>query len=105
MADEESWEARMAARTKARREQRELEAGVTDEETTAQFRTTHPWMNGWSRLSLTAMLIGSGVHCVACGRLQGVTCVAITPNWTPPDKDPDWPFGQDNCPVCQDKEV
>lgn len=101
MADDDSWEARMAARTKARQKQRELDARVIDTETCEKFCITQPWMNGWPRLGLMAMLIGSGVHCVACGRLEGVTCVATPSDWTPPEKDPDWPFGQDNCPVCQ----
>lgn len=59
-----------------------------------------PWLHGWGRLGESAVLIGSGVHCIGCGRFYGATCVAFTEGWTPPGRLPDWPFREGDCPVC-----
>jgi hypothetical protein len=58
------------------------------------------WLNGWPRLGEDAVLIGTGVHCVGCGRGRGITCVVIPADWEPPARMPDWPFPEDACPVC-----
>ena len=58
------------------------------------------WLNGWPRMGPTAVLIGSGTHCVGCGSASGVVSVAIPEGYEAPDRDPDWPFPEDNCPVC-----
>lgn len=57
------------------------------------------WLNGWPRMG-NNVLLGSAVHCAGCGKFSGVTCVVIPLNWTPPEKDPDWPFEEDTCPIC-----
>lgn len=57
------------------------------------------WLNGWGRMG-SSVLLGSSVHCAGCGKFGGTTCVAIEADWKPPDKDPDWPFNEKKCPVC-----
>lgn len=57
------------------------------------------WLNGWPRLGRDAVLLGTGVYCVGCGKFGGVTCVAVDFDWTPPETEPDWPFPEDDCPV------
>jgi hypothetical protein len=60
------------------------------------------WKHGWPTLSdWTTMLIGTGVHCVACGTLLGITTVAFPPGWTEPGPTPDWPFEEATCPLRQ----
>lgn len=58
-----------------------------------------PWLNGWARHDLTTLLMGSGVHCIGCGRLLGVISVVFTADWSPPPE-PAWPFRPMECPVC-----
>jgi hypothetical protein len=43
--------------------------------------------------------MGTGVHCAGCGQFQGITSVVIDADWVSPEKDPDWPFDEENCPV------
>ena len=70
------------------------------------------WLHGWPPIPAnsdhppTAVLMGTGVNCIGCGRFQGITCVAIDPDWIPPTEYPDWPFPQDSCPICwlQDRD-
>lgn len=62
------------------------------------------WLNGWPRIGLTGVLIGTGVHCVGCGRFHGATSVIFDDDWNPPTDDPAYPFEQDNCPVCRTSE-
>lgn len=57
------------------------------------------WLNGWPRVGTDAVLIGSGVYCAGCGRPQGITTVAVDADWVRPERDPDWPFPEDSCPV------
>jgi hypothetical protein len=61
--------------------------------------TRESWLNGWSRDGNT-VLLGSSVHCVGCGKSYGTTCVVIPEGWAPPEKNPDWPFDEADCPVC-----
>ena len=58
------------------------------------------WLNGWHRNG-TSVLVGTGVHCAGCGKFHGITCVAFSADWEPPEKLPDWPFNKDTCPVCE----
>jgi len=57
------------------------------------------WLNGWPRIG-NSVLIGTGSHCAGCGKLHGVTCVAFSEGYVPPEKDPEWPFQEEGCPVC-----
>lgn len=95
----DTWEARMAARARLR--SRKIEREVADAERVECVQTQQPWMNGWPRISISAMLIGTGVHCVGCGHCMGITCVAFPEDWEPPGPDPAWPFGEADCPVCR----
>lgn len=59
-----------------------------------------PWLNGWPRMGRAAVLVGNATHCIGCGRMYGITTVAIDAKWTPPTLDPAWPFRPGDCPVC-----
>ena len=61
------------------------------------------WLNGWPQVG-NSVLIGSGVHCAACGRSYGITCIAIPLDYITPEKLPDWPFNEETCPVCANLE-
>lgn len=61
------------------------------------------WLNGWSRKGET-VLIGCGIHCAGCGRSFGITTVMFEDDYVRPEKDPDWPFEESTCPVCQQEE-
>lgn len=56
------------------------------------------WLNGFKRTD-TWVYIGPAVHCAGCGKFFGVVCVSIT--GYSPDINPDWPFDQATCPVCE----
>lgn len=60
----------------------------------------YDWLNGWGRAGPTAVLIGTTVHCVGCGKFQGVATVGFEEGYKPPEKEPAWPFQEDDCPVC-----
>lgn len=65
--------------------------------------TRETWLHGWPRMGNTGVLIGTGIHCVGCGKSGGVTCVAFDESWEHWVKDrpyPDWPFDRESCPVC-----
>lgn len=62
------------------------------------------WLNGWPRAGLKSVRIGTGVHCIGCGRLQGVVGTVIPEGWTPPPEMPAYPFQPGDCPVCADDE-
>jgi hypothetical protein len=64
------------------------------------WTTTLPWLNGWPRMGLTGVLIGTATHCIGCGRFNGTTTVAFTEDWVPPGELPTWPFTAESCPVC-----
>jgi hypothetical protein len=61
--------------------------------------TDRPWLHGWP-MTGDGVLIGAMVHCAGCGRPRGLTCVALGGDWDVPTVDPDWPFDQDDCPIC-----
>ncbi len=65
--------------------------------------TRETWLNGWHRRQ-GGVLIGATVHCAGCGKEQGVTCISLTGNETWPDKTPDWPFNEFDCPVHNFRE-
>ncbi len=61
------------------------------------------WLNGWSRMG-TSVLVGTGVHCAGCGKFNGIACVAFGPDYVAPEKEPDWPFNEADCPLCMWRE-
>ena len=68
--------------------------------------TRMTWLNGWPIMqSYRTVLMGSSVHCSGCGKYFGITCVCGTPGWVPPEKNPDWPFDEDKCPICYEPET
>jgi|SRR6267154_2657892 len=71
---------------------------VQHREHSASMSVRTKWLNGWPLLGRT-VLVGSGVHCAGCGKDFGMTCVAIPEGYVAPEKLPDWPFDEDNCPV------
>ncbi len=85
----------MAARTRER-ERKQAEAEIRPVE---QKLIEHDWLNGWPRINATQVQIGAGVHCIACGRCQGVICVVFERDWEPPGPDPAWPFTEGDCPI------
>lgn len=99
----DSWEERMAARARARREAQTAEDKLTRVLEAAVERIRGDdwsWLNGWPRMGITGVLVGTGVHCIGCGALQGVTTVAIEEGWEPPPT-PLWPYeGERRCPIC-----
>lgn len=57
------------------------------------------WLNGWGRMGDYDVLIGTGVHCVGCGKDEGTVTVVFPADYQPPEKYPDWPFDEETCPV------
>ncbi len=58
------------------------------------------WLNGWWRNG-GGVLMGTAVHCAGCGKSRGLACVALSFDDPPyPEKEPDWPFNEADCPVC-----
>lgn len=99
---DDSWEARMSARAK-QRQREEAQAEAEAERAAVPINPTkpQPWLNGWPRLSDgRTVLIGTACHCVCCGKFGGITCVAFPDGWEPPGPDPQWPFDEDDCPLC-----
>ena len=62
------------------------------------------WLNGWSRLN-GSVLIGSAAHCAGCGKFHGTTCVVFDNDWAPPEKLPEWPFNEDECPLYKRRDI
>jgi hypothetical protein len=58
------------------------------------------WLNGWTH-SGGAVLLGSALLCVGCGKYYGTTCFCPSEGASMPDKDPDWPFNESSCPLCK----
>ena len=57
------------------------------------------WLNGWKRDG-DIVQTGTAIHCAGCGRvLSLVSCVLIESS-SFPDKNPEWPFQEDDCPIC-----
>jgi len=61
----------------------------------------YKWLKGWPRIGFDSVLIGTGVFCAGCGKYGGTTCVGIDKDWVPPTEWPDWPFKQEDCPICE----
>lgn len=99
----DSWEARMAARARQREADKlataRAEADRRVAERTGAALADRAWLNGWPS-DLTHVYMGTGVHCVCCGRCVGVVCVAFEPGWEPPGPEPAWPFCEADCPMC-----
>lgn len=49
------------------------------------------WLNGWPRMGSTAVLIGTSVRCVGCGKDHGITTVAFDGETVFPSQEPAWP--------------
>lgn len=104
----DNWEQRMAERALARRADAEA-SGVVAEERRPQVAAAalvdidEAVWHGWPRPDENGLsvLIGTGVHCAGCGRFHGITSVAFDEGWEPPGPEPDWPYPQDACPVCE----
>jgi hypothetical protein len=96
----------MSARAKARAQARDAAERERADAALRKVRERLPapgdWLHGWPLLEGgLSVLMGTGVYCAGCGRWWGVTTVAIDEDWTPPDRTPEWPFPQDDCPVCR----
>lgn len=100
---DESWEARMAERSRLRAAAREVDrrrAILGKALETYRGAAQRPWLNGWPRDTIGTVRIGTGVHCVCCGRCHGVVCTVFPPDWEPPELAPAWPFTEADCPLC-----
>src|SRR3990167_8202995 len=64
---------------------------------------TPKWLNDWPRMG-SGILMGTGIHCIGCGKFMGITTIAITDDYIEPEREPDYPFSMDDCPVCCEKE-
>lgn len=64
-----------------------------------QVSDREKWLNGWRRFG-NSVQMGSAVHCAGCGKTRGVACVVIPEGYLPPEKEPEWPFDEESCPVC-----
>lgn len=104
-----TWEERMAQRAAARAEAAAAERSALEAQRARERAAVvlelsgggWEWLHGWPRTGHgDTVLIGTGVYCLGCGRDLGVTCVAFPEGWEPPGPHPDWPFSQDDCPIC-----
>lgn len=62
------------------------------------------WLNGWTRRG-AAVFTGGVTRCAGCGADRGVATFVIPDGYVPPERDPDWPFNEDDCPVCELMEL
>ena len=62
------------------------------------------WLNGWPIIGETVVLMGTGMHCIGCGKRHGTTTVAYSGDIKFPDKAPEWPFKEVACPICNLKK-
>jgi hypothetical protein len=89
-----SWEERMAQRARERADQR-----IEIKTHPVEFENADSWLNGWGRIADgDSTLIGTGVHCVGCGFFYGITTVYIPEGWRWPERMPDYPFTEADCP-------
>lgn len=101
MSGDEPWEARMArlSRERADAADRQRQDQIT-QELLARSTETIDWLNGWPRTDISTVRMGTGIHCIGCGRCRGTVCTAFHEDWEPPGPEPVWPFPQTSCPVC-----
>ena len=65
-------------------------------------RATHyKYLNGWHKDDDYNVLVGNGLHCLGCGTCRGIICVTHHPEDVFPEKMPDYPFPEQDCPVCR----
>jgi len=57
------------------------------------------WLNGHQRHG--GMVYPGHGRCAGCGRDFGVGCIVIDENDIFPEKEPDFPFNEETCPVCR----
>jgi hypothetical protein len=57
------------------------------------------WLNGWHRNGTHSVLVGSQICCAGCGLDKGTATVVIPDGFVWPERDPDWPFEVEDCPV------
>lgn len=102
----------MAARAAERRRVREETATREREAARAAARAAiddligrdgYGWLNGWPRIGDEglAVMMGTSIRCVGCGRHFGITCVVIEDGWEPPRLDPEWPWSEADCLICR----
>jgi hypothetical protein len=60
------------------------------------------WKNGWV-VQGRSVIMGTIARCACCGKNQGVVCTVFPDDYNPPDKDPDWPFSEEDCPLHNEK--
>jgi hypothetical protein len=63
------------------------------------------WLNGWPQFG-NEVLIGTGFHCVGCGRLRGITSVVYEDGyekWAAGRPMPVWPQAEGSCTICPDE--
>lgn len=63
------------------------------------------WLNGsssfWEGNPSLVVWEGIHLHCAGCGRSFGPAATwAASPDWEPGPL-PDWPYPEDQCPVCE----
>lgn len=103
---EDCWEARMSARAKQRAAAAQAVEWEAVEQQIREWQSQpwlqdRSWLHDWPVMEGSShVLVGTGVHCIGCGQLVGVTTVVFPEEWKPPGPDPDWPFKGADCPVC-----
>lgn len=86
-------------------ESEELYQGIRPERLYWWERDEHrveAWLHGWPRVDWDAVQMGNGTYCLGCGKLTGMVCIVPSfddVNGAEPT-DPDWPFQEDDCPLC-----
>jgi hypothetical protein len=61
------------------------------------------WLNGWPRNG-TCVFVHGNLHCAGCGNHIGSPGYPYPKGFVVPDRDPDWPFNPDSCPICEPEE-
>lgn len=55
------------------------------------------WYDGYERISRTEIRVGIEVKCIGCGAIRGADCFVCDGTEV---VQPEFPFNQDNCPIC-----
>ena len=70
---------------------------------TVEFTASAPmreaWLHGWTRRG-SGVVIGGTIHCAGCGRSVGTTRLPITVPAGAWQDEPEWPFDEATCPLC-----